>query len=330
MGGGRSRGFVGFALATAVLALVPRAARATDDKRAQTLFDEGLSAMEAGRFEQGCPALEESVRLSPLPGALFTLAECEVRWGRFAMALTRYETYLERFERMTPGERAKQRGREKVAASQAAALRGRVAKLIVRVRGAPAGARVTNGDVEIPQSEWGAERNADPGTVTLTLRSASGTALASESVTLLPGARRELLLTAAATPPEARDTSPTATGPAPASREADGPPAWPWVLGGVSVAALAGGAATSVVTLSASKVVDERCRDRVCDAEGLDAVERAKTWGWVATGFLAAGAVGVGVSGYVLLTANRRTAATAAPAAALRVSGPGLELRGTF
>lgn len=55
----------------------------------------------------------------------------------------------------------------------------------------------------------------------------------------------------------------------------------------------AGGAATSVVTLSASEVVDERCRDRVCDAEGLDAVvERAKTWGWVATGFLAAGAVG--------------------------------------
>lgn len=65
------------------------------------------------------------------------------------MALTRYETYLERFERMTPGERAKQRGREKVAASQAAALRGRVAKSIVRVPSELA--RVTNGDVDIAE-----------------------------------------------------------------------------------------------------------------------------------------------------------------------------------
>ena len=37
--------------------------------------------MKAGNFESGCPALEESYRLDPLPGVLFTSAECHAQWG---------------------------------------------------------------------------------------------------------------------------------------------------------------------------------------------------------------------------------------------------------
>src|SRR5690349_1860666 len=70
------------------------------------LFNQGLEAMRARRFEEGCPKLEQSYQLKPRPGTLFTLAECEAQRGRIATAVRRYEEYLKAFESMSPEEQA--------------------------------------------------------------------------------------------------------------------------------------------------------------------------------------------------------------------------------
>ena len=72
----------------------------------------------AAAIATGCPALAESYRLDPRPGVLFTLAECENKWGKLASALTHYEAYLDLFARMRDEEKAHQRGRDRVAAAQ--------------------------------------------------------------------------------------------------------------------------------------------------------------------------------------------------------------------
>jgi hypothetical protein len=126
------------ALATAT-ALSTRGAHAdTAADQAGAHFEKGLAEMELGRYATGCPALSESFRLDPRPGVLFTLAECNAKWGKFATALAQYDAYLEQFAKMTPEQKTKQKGRERVAASQKESLKRDVPELtIVLPGGAP-------------------------------------------------------------------------------------------------------------------------------------------------------------------------------------------------
>src|SRR3954471_20410735 len=83
-------------------------ARAAEPERAQALYDRGLSSMNAGRFDEACPAFEQSYKLDPLPGALYTLAECEAQRGRFAAAAARYDEYIALYATLPPDKKLKQ------------------------------------------------------------------------------------------------------------------------------------------------------------------------------------------------------------------------------
>src|SRR5262245_36397156 len=102
-------------LAGGLALIVCRAALAQEAGAADALYERGLADMKDGRYETGCPALAESYRMEPKPGALFTLATCESRWGRLATAVAHYDEYLRLFARLSPQEQAKQRGRDQVA-----------------------------------------------------------------------------------------------------------------------------------------------------------------------------------------------------------------------
>ena len=51
-----------------------------------------------GNFAKGCPALEKSYELDPLPGVLFTAAACFERWGKTHTAMKKYERFVELHE----------------------------------------------------------------------------------------------------------------------------------------------------------------------------------------------------------------------------------------
>jgi hypothetical protein len=70
------------ALLSAALLCAAGRASAQDAAAAGALFDKGVADMQAGHYSSGCPAIEESQELDPHPGTLFTLAECQAKWGR--------------------------------------------------------------------------------------------------------------------------------------------------------------------------------------------------------------------------------------------------------
>src|SRR5262249_667778 len=117
----RSPRTFGVALAIGLSSLAAPAG-AQDVAAAKALFSQGLAEMEAGHSEKGCPAIEESYRLDPRPGTLFTLAECENKRGRIATAVARYEDYLALVSRMPPAQQARQSVRVKIAKNQKATL----------------------------------------------------------------------------------------------------------------------------------------------------------------------------------------------------------------
>src|SRR6187402_896982 len=83
-------------------------ARADNPDPSINFFNQGLEAMRAKRFHEGCPKLEQSYQLKRRPGTLFTLAECEAQRERIATAVRRYEEYLRFFESLSPEEQAAQ------------------------------------------------------------------------------------------------------------------------------------------------------------------------------------------------------------------------------
>ena len=57
-----------------------------DKAAAETFFNDGVKALEAGQFAAACPKLAESQRLDPAIGTALYLGECYERWGKIASA----------------------------------------------------------------------------------------------------------------------------------------------------------------------------------------------------------------------------------------------------
>jgi hypothetical protein len=144
--------------------LVPGAARADEASAAAALFDQGLAEMQAGRYDTGCPALAESQRLDPRPGVVFTLAECEARWGRIASAVAHYEDYLRAYRALAPEKQLAQHARASIAEKQRAALAPDVPTLRLELPDdAPEGMRVLRDGVPLGVGSLGRALPIDPG-----------------------------------------------------------------------------------------------------------------------------------------------------------------------
>src|ERR1700679_1282689 len=151
------------AVSVAVL-LLASPARAEDPAAAKVLFDHGLDEMKQGRYASGCTAIEDSYKLNPLPGALFTLAECEGKRGRFATAVRRYEEYLAVFAKLSRDKQAKQHGRDGLSTTQIGALTPQVPRVTVVLGDAPPAGVVTPTDgVPLDRTKPGAPIPIDPG-----------------------------------------------------------------------------------------------------------------------------------------------------------------------
>jgi hypothetical protein len=184
-------------LAAAVLMgteLLAVPALADDPFAAKTLFDRGVEDLEAGRFETACPAIEESYKLDPRPGTLFTLAECEAKRGRVATALRRYEDYLALYETLSADKRAKQGDREQVARAQKLALGAQVPELILALPpDAPQDTQVTIDGVGVERSELGVRIRVDPGDHVVNAR-APGGPFSTARITLQVGEKKGIAL----------------------------------------------------------------------------------------------------------------------------------------
>jgi len=301
-----------FAPLLALVLLAP-AARAGDESEAAKKFDEGIKELDAGHFDVACPLLAESFKLEPLAGALFTLAECESKWGKIAAALGHYEQYLDMFERMTAPQRQRQGPREKVARAQKEALSSSVPELTVTLpKDAPSDAVVKLDKAPFPAASLGKAQRLEVGEHVIVVQTRDGKERELK-LALGAGDKRTVELKLPEPEPETKPPPVVEEPPKGASH-------LPWTItaAGVGVVGLAVGVITGVVAMGDKSTVDAHCggpSGTACDAIGKGAGDDGKTMGWVSTIGFIAGGVGLGVAAVLFFTEPKK-AAERAPASA--------------
>jgi hypothetical protein len=268
-----------FALSLAIALSVGDAnAQAVDAQRAataQALYDAAGELMDAGKYGEACPKLEEATRLEPSAvGAKLRLAQCYEGEHRFASAWTMY------LAAEGAARAVGQHEREQRAHDRAAALDGRVSRLSIHVSAAVRalsgrsierdGQPVGDGQLDVPIP-------LDGGAHEIRVKS-PGKKVFSAKITLEEEGANKTLDVLALEDELAPAPSVSATPPAPPSAAIAAPPprvestvspipTWSWVLGGVALAAGAGAAAFGGDLLSATSHQRELCGDALDHCE---------------------------------------------------------------
>lgn len=271
----------------------PKEERSDDAKKAEELFDKGLADMRAGRYDTGCPALAESYKLDPLPGAVFTLGECESRWGKIASAVTHYREYLELYGKLPADEKAEQKKRAEVAEQQTRDLEPVIPTLTVKLKkGTPANAKVTHNGK--PVDSPGTPIPVDPGEHRITIE-VPGKPAHTETVVVTRAEKREVLIGL----PVARIDKPAddddGDGHKPVKPKATLNREAVRISAIIASAVGAAGGVTSVIagaiTLSRKSTIEDNCTGSACNTDGKDAADAAQVSGMVSTvGFVVGGA----------------------------------------
>lgn len=313
------------------LAAPAAAQSAADRAAAETLFQDALRLMEAGRDQQACPKLAESQRLDPAIGTLLYLAECHERVGRLASAWATFH------EVEGLAKQAGQTDRERIAQKRAAQLLPRLHKLVIDVSPPhPPGLEVRRDQSILGAASLGVSFPVDAGTHVVDVR-ADGRKPFSKTVQIPvePGETRVLVpaldlddarppappaSTSAAAPTGSTHTVATASG-AP-NRDGAPPSTAAYVAGGIGVAGLLVGSYFGVRAANQWSSSNAHCPTEGCDDVGADKASQAKRSAtWSTVGF-AVGVVGVGV-GVTLWATSRRERSVA-------VGPSGIALRGAF
>lgn len=275
-----------------------------DTARADQLFQEARTLIDAKRVAEACPKLQESQRLDPRLGTLLHLAACHQVQGRSVAA------WIEFNEAAAQAARQKQPEREALARARAAELERSLPRVVIELpKGtAPSDVRVRlDGEV------------LTPGVVGAPLPLDAGRHLVEVSA---PGKRAwakpfdvgaDRVTSTVTVPPLESDAGPQPPPAAPAAPPAPTPPADDgslrtvgWIVTGAGVVGLGVGTFFGLRAASQRDEADRSCAGRFCTDEGLAGHDRARTSALVSTvGFgvgIAAAAVGV-----TLLVWPRRT-----------------------
>lgn len=309
----------GSLLAVAALALAPAVARADSaSDEAEKKFDEGVKQMDEGKYSVACPLLAESYRLEPLAGALFTLAECESKWGKMASALGHYEQYLALYEKLPAAQKSKQGGRAKVASSQIEALVPEVPEItLVLPAGAPADVLVKRDDVAVQRAELGKALRVDPGDHVFVVETVDGRSRQTK-LRAAVGEKRRLEL---ALPEKAEAPPPPPEAPPPEAPPKSRGSLLPITIsvGVVGLGGVAVGAVTGLLAMDDKSTADAHCPGLACDPAGKRAVDDGRAMGLVSTiGFIAGGVcLAAAVVLFALEPKKHKTTALVLPGGAL-------------
>lgn len=252
------------------------AADASNAVAAQTLFDEAVHLMEAGRYGEACPKLAASQKLDPGAGTLLNLGTCYEKNGQTASAWATFQ------EAENAARRASHDDWAVRAHAHVVALEPRLQKLVVAVdpRSVVPGLVVQRDGIALEPSAWGVPIPVDPGGHEVRA-SAPGKRGWSATVELrTDGASSTVTVPALedvpAAPPPAASPSPVA----PSSPAAAPPPAPFWTpqrivgatLAGAGVIGIAVGSGLGLVAHSKYQdAVDNDCpgQGTQCTAAGV-------------------------------------------------------------
>jgi hypothetical protein len=281
---------------------------AQDTAAAGALFDKGVTEMELGHFDVGCPALDESQRIEPRAGTLFASAECQARWGKVAGAVARYQDYIGLVSRLPPDQQSRHRDRVTTASDQLAKLKPAVPTLtIVLSANSPAGTIVRRNGVELKGAALGLPLPIDPGEHVLSAQAPGGQEK-TVTVTAALNQQQRVELEAPASPVVAAPTAHGDASPASASERAleSSQRTWAYAVGGVGIVGIVVGSTTGALVLGKKSTAKEHCSGGACrDQEGVDAGKSGKALATVSTIGFGVGVAGLAAGVILLLTAPR-------------------------
>ena len=260
---------------------------------AEDLYRRGLAAFEAGDYSNACPALAESYRLDPLPGALFTVATCELKAGKIATAFKRFGEFIALVETLTPAQQVQQETRRGVAEQQRRDISVELPYIRVELRGRssrPAQIYL-NGALLGPES-IGIEFAVDPGEQLLEQKQGDR-AVGTQRVSLAKGERKAVTITLVGEPPVAAPQPP---------RPAPRPPshALAYSMMGIGVAGLAVGSGAGFLALRDKGIVNDECHADSCSVKGKSAADSGKVEGAVSTVGFGVGLAGLAIGAFLL------------------------------
>jgi len=287
-------------------------------------FDEGVARMKAGRHDEGCPLVAESYRLDPLPGTLFTLAECEALRGRIATAFRLYGEFAQRVAATPAGKRARYLRRARRAEAQREALGPRIPELTLLLPpSAPAGTVVERDAERLAAERLGAPQALDPGEHEIVTRAPGGPRVR-VVVSLSPGERKAVMLEVSAPPPIAPrlavQTPVVPAAPRAAPEATSGRRVATYAAAGVGAGGLLVGAIFGAIAIGQASVIRRECSGEACTRAGKDAADAiARTGAASSIGF------GVGVAGAAAAVLLRLTEPAKRPGPGVRVGVLGVE-----
>jgi len=122
--------------------------------------------MEAERFDEACPKLEESLRLDQGIGTQFNLAHCWEKQGRTASAWALF------LDVAAAARASNQEKRETAARERASALEPKLTRLRITLSDPPPDAKVSRDDQDVGRAAWGTAMPVDPGDHTVVVTAA--------------------------------------------------------------------------------------------------------------------------------------------------------------
>jgi hypothetical protein len=321
------------------LALAEPARSGTEVAAAEGLFYEARALMQAGKFGDACPKLEESMRLDPGIGTQFNLADCNEHLGKIATAWTAF------LDAASQSKLSNQLDRETLARKRAAALEPRLPRLAVDVTAAPAGLEVRRDALVVGTAAWGTPVAVDPGTHRISA-TAPGKQPWETTVTT-----REGKVTRVSVPRDLPDLgAAVALVPAPGPEAAPAAEPFPeaiveshgggqravgWVITTLGVASVGVGAGFGLSSIGKRNDARTHCSAAGCDAEGVSLRDDALRSGNVSTITMLAGGAAL-AGGLLLVLTAPRDAPPRERAGSLRAipttasGGGGLSLQGVF
>lgn len=304
---------------------------------ATTLFYEARTLMARGKYGDACPKLERSLAIDPGIGTQFNLANCYEHVGKIASAWLDFDDVAKR------AKEAGQAERERIAKSRAKDLEARLPKMVVDVGPTPASnLEIRRDGVLVPRDAWGTPLPVDPGVHTLTATAPNKEPWETSFVAVEAKIRTIAIpQRVAAQPPATSATMPAAPAVTPAPVPIV-PPASPieepapatssqamtsttaadfpepvvetsgstqktlgFVIGGAGILSLGTSVGFGIRSLQKHDDARVHCSGNLCNAQGVELRNEARTAGNVATITAIAGGAAL-VTGIVLvLTAPR-------------------------
>ena len=288
---------VAFVTALAIVRAAP--ARADDTPIAESLFQQGLTAMERGDYTRACRLLGESQHLDPGGGTLLNLALCHEREGKVATAWARYHDALGIARRDARDDRIT------FAAEHIKLLEPRLPRLAISMNEPVAGAHAKVDGVDLSATVWETPSPIDPGQHVLRVE-APGHAPWTMTVAVAEAETRRV------TVPRLAAVTMDTPGPVPAPGRRQR--ILGWSLTGVGGSALIAGAVLGALAIGAESTADASCpgTGACSDPRGLDASSRARAFSTAATISAIGGAVVLAGGIVLLLTAPSSPSASTA------------------